>query len=188
MAQAKKPPKPGWGKCKATIKNWPRPGVVALVKELYDLSEENRTFLHARLLPQHMGETLERSKRKLRSMLSVSTAWNNHFRHVDVKRFIDRFEKASDDPAAVADLLVTDLEAGFATLAEIGDYEEMVDHLYATLSRLEEMLEIVPRESRVALIERLNALAEKWGAEFGYGISDELVGFAQFWSGRMSAD
>jgi hypothetical protein len=185
MADSKKPAKPGWGMCRAAIKNWPRPGVVALVKELYDLSEENRRFLHARLLPQHIGETVEQAKRTLRRMLSANTAFNGHFQHIEVKRFIDRFAKGCDDPAALGDLLLTDLEAGCATMGEIGDYPEMVDHVYATLQRLEKTLKLLPRESIVPLVERLNALAKKWGMEFGYGISDELVGFAAFWSGRV---
>jgi hypothetical protein len=38
------------------------------------------------------------------------------------------------------------------------------------------------------MIERLNALAEKWGEEFGYGVSDELVALAKNWLKRLEAN
>jgi hypothetical protein len=45
--RAKKSAK-SWSACKQVIQQWPRPGVIALIHELYRLSEENRNFLHAR--------------------------------------------------------------------------------------------------------------------------------------------
>jgi len=176
----------GWGACKAAMRDWPRPGVIALVKELYDLSDENRRFLHARLLPDKSEQTVEQTKAKLKRMLSAQSVFNNHFQHAQVKRLIDQYAKASDDPAAVADLLITDLEAGFATFSQVGDFEPMVDHLYATLERLDKCLETLPREPALtAFVLRLNDLAAKWGAEFGYGISDELSGFAADWDEKV---
>jgi hypothetical protein len=34
-------------------------------------------------------------------------------------------------------------------------------------------------------VERLTELANGWGAEFGYGISDELTAVAEEWRERM---
>ena len=161
--------------------------MIAIVKELYDLSDENRRFLHARLLPEQALQTLDDAKRKLKRMLSVQAVFGDDFKHADIKRFIDQYAKATDEPTLLADLLITDLEAGLATFNEIGDDEAMVDHLYATLARLDKCLNSLSPEALAPHVERLNQLAEKWGAAFGYGISDELTDFAADWKQRASS-
>src|SRR5262249_18003268 len=100
---SKKPSTTTWAVCKAAMKDWPRPGIVALLHELYELSDENRQYLHARLLQEESKKTREDIKRKLNQMLSLRVVWGNRFRHIDLKRVIDAFEKASDDPAGVAE-------------------------------------------------------------------------------------
>ena len=54
-----KKPLPGgsWAACKQAVKNWPAPGLLGLIKELYDLSSDNRTFLHGRLLAANDEKT-----------------------------------------------------------------------------------------------------------------------------------
>jgi hypothetical protein len=118
-------------------------------------------------------------------MLSSQAVFNNRFKHIDVKRLIDQFAKANDDPDALADLVLTDLESGFKSFSEIGDYEPMVDHLYAMLDRLQEYLQKLTSETLPRHVERLQKLAEQWGAQFGYGISDQLTDFAYEWGDRL---
>lgn len=160
------------------MKEWPAPGLASLVHELYKLSEENRRFLHARLLAKASAETLASTKRQLERLLSRSAVLNGRFRHVEIKRLIDQYAKATDDPTAMADLLVTDLEMAFATFREVGDFEPIVDHLYSTLHRLDKIIPEIPTNPLELLVHRINELAARWGASFGYGISDELVAFA----------
>ena len=103
MATERKPAAAqGWGACKRALKDWPRPGVVALVQELYRLSDENRRYLHARLLTEHAAESLAAAVKAVKQMISADVVFRGRFRHADVKRIIDQFGKASDDPAAVA--------------------------------------------------------------------------------------
>jgi hypothetical protein len=170
-----------WAACKQVLRDWPRPGVVALVQELYKLSDDNRQFLHARLLPQQAGQTLDEARRKLKAMQSPEAVFHDEFSHRDLRRVIDQYAKAANDPAGVADLLLSDLEAGFQTFSEVGDFEPIVDHLYASLHRLHDMLETLDAPARLPLIDRLQILGSKWGSEFGYGISDELTGIAAHW-------
>jgi hypothetical protein len=93
---------PNWSACKSAIKDWPTPGLRALIQELYKLSDENRRFLHGRLLPQAVEGTITDAVRALGRLISPSAVWNGHFRHADAKRVVDQFAKATDDPAAVA--------------------------------------------------------------------------------------
>src|SRR5688572_12891092 len=95
-----------WSNCKRVLQRWPSAGVVALMQELYRLSDENRRYLHARLLAEQQAQTLEEVKRKIARLLSPSIIDNDQFRHADVKRVIDQYERATNDPAAVAELLL----------------------------------------------------------------------------------
>lgn len=185
MAQ-RKPASASWANCKAVLKDWLQAGLIALLHDMYKASEENRRFLHARLLPQAADQTLAEAERALRRIISPSAVFNGRFRHADAKRVVDQFERAVDDPVLVADLLLVDLEISFGSFGEIGDFEPMVDHLYASLHRLDELLATVPPGALVSRASRLNRLAERWGSSFGYGISDELVGTAELWNERAA--
>ena len=45
---AKKKPTPSWADVKAALSGLDRPGLTALVQDLYAASKDNQTFLHAR--------------------------------------------------------------------------------------------------------------------------------------------
>ncbi|HEY2588871.1 MAG TPA: hypothetical protein VGI81_24220 [Tepidisphaeraceae bacterium] len=184
----RKPAAASWAQCKTVLKDWPKPGLISLIHELYNASEENRRFLHARLLPQAAGQTLAEAERAIKRLLSVSAAFNGRFRHADAKRVVDQFEKATDDPALVADLLLADLEMSYKTFSEIGDDVPIVDHIYSTMNRLEKTLARLPPGFLVSRASRLNRLAERWDGQFGYGLSDELVAFAADWNERAGKD
>ena len=74
----------------------------------------------------------------------------------------------------------------FGTFDEAGDFPPMVDHLYATLHRLDAILALLPPALLVSRASRLNRMAEQWGASFGHGISDELADFAARWNDRAA--
>lgn len=180
----RKPAATSWANCKAAVKDWPQARLIALLHELYTASEENRRFLHARLLPQKAEVTLAEAERALKRLLSVSAAFDGRFRHADAKRVVDQFEKATGDPALVADLLLSDLEMSYRTFSETGDFEPMVNHIYATLNRLDKTLARLPPGFLLSRASRLNRLAERWEGKFGYGLSDELADFAAVWNER----
>ena len=168
----------GWNQCKEVLKSWPQRGVVALVQELYRLSDENRRFLHGRLLPQRAAMNLDATAKVLRRMLSVSAVFNNEFRHIKAKRVVDQFEKSAGDPAAVAELLLIDLATTLETFSQVGDCEPLVDHAYATMRRLEKRLVALDASQAQPLVETLSQISDRWSGQFGYGLSDELEGMA----------
>ena len=79
----KKKSTPGWGACKAAMRNWPQPGMLALIQELYELSDDNRRFLKARLLPEQAAQTLEETKLRVEKLLTVDRIFANKFSHSD---------------------------------------------------------------------------------------------------------
>lgn len=178
---------PGWGDCKAKIRDWSQSDLIALLHELYQLTEENRSFLQGRLLPERGDQVLEKAQKGLEKLLSVSAIFRGRFQHRLIKQAVEQFAKGVGDDSLLARLLLFDLETGFQSFAEVGDYEALVDHLYWALNRLEKVLNDLPVRSRPPLVERLGELARAWGAKFGYGLSDELVAMAQEWQRRMEA-
>jgi hypothetical protein len=166
------------------MKNWPAAGVTALLHELYELSNENRQFLHARLLTEASSKTLDDAKDRLAKIVSTSTLFRNQFRHSDAKRIVDQYEKATDDSAAVAELLLLDVELSFSIMEEVGDCEELVDHSFAVIGRMYEVFEKVPPERLTEFVDRASKTAKAYSASFGYGISDEYCDFAATWRER----
>jgi hypothetical protein len=186
MAKARKPPAAqNWAACKRNLQTWPRAGVIALVQELYRLSDDNRRFLHARLLPDRTVESREAAAKLIGRMVAPQAIFNGRFRHADVKRIVDQFQRATDDPAAVAELLLADLSESLSSFAQVGDFEPIVDHIYATMVRLEKCLAKLDATVSPALVQRLDELARRWGSEFGYGVSDQLVAMAHEWRTRL---
>ncbi len=175
-----------WSACKAAIKSWPAPELTELVHELYKLSPENQRFLHARLVPEASQQTIDQIKNALRRVLSPSSVYNDRFSHAETKKIVDQFARAADDPASVADVLIADLGMAFQTFQTVGDFEPIVDHLYATLYRLDKVLATLPREQLIRLIGPIDQLAEAWGDKFGYGISDEMHECAENWRHRVT--
>jgi hypothetical protein len=174
-----------WAACKRAIADWPRPGVVALVKELYDLSDDNRRFLHARLLERLTDYNREEARRKIAKLINATTVFKNRFRHGDVKRVIDQYAKATGDDAGVAVLLVADLSATLETFNEVGDDEILVDHAYASMERLHKTLERLGPSEATPIVISLQKVAQRWYGRFGYGLSDELDGLAREWENRI---
>jgi len=190
MAERKRKPG-GWAACKRTLADWPPKGLLGLLRELHDLSPENRAFLQARLLPADAADAADdlatAVERQLRGMVTRSAVYDGRVRHIDMKRVVDQFAKGTDDPALVARVLISDLDASCSTFEAVGDFPP-VDHLLAVIARLEKLLPTVPPGRLAPLSERLAELADEYGRSFGYGVSDELVGLARSWAARASSD
>jgi hypothetical protein len=174
-----------WTACKRAMATWPRAGVIALVHELYKLGGENRRFLHARLLEDLPGDYhIEEARRAIAKMTTPAAVYNGRFKHADLKRVVDQYAKASDDPVGVAMLLIGDLDASLATFAQVGDFEPIVDHVYASINRLHKCLESLEPERVRPLVEELAKVSSRWANQFGWGMSDELEGLAHEWMER----
>jgi hypothetical protein len=176
-----------WAACKHAIADWPRPGVVGLVKELYELSDDNRRFLHARLLSNLTDYNVEDARRAVAKRVTPSAVFNGRFRHSDLKRVVDEYEKATRNLAGVASVLVADLDASLQTFRQVGDFEPIVDHAYASMQRLHQALEKLDPDTARPIVEELAKVANRYSGQFGYGVSDELDGLAAEWADRMKA-
>jgi hypothetical protein len=173
-----------WSACKEAIAGWPAPGLVDLIRELYALNPENRRFLHSRLRPEAAKENLDQAIGVVKTILNCAGEPGGRFSQAAIKRVVDQFAKASGNPAAVADLLIADLEIALPIFSAVGDYEPLVDNIYSTMRRLDKLLSSLPIEIAGAFVPRISRLALTWNNKFGYGISDELGEFAREWQAR----
>jgi hypothetical protein len=153
---------------------------------MYRLSDDNRRFLHARLLPQPSDASLDAAAAVIRKMLSFTSVLHGRFQHNQVKRLIDQFEKAAGEDAGVGRLLLVDLASALATFHKTGGSDEaMVNHIYATMTRLDKLLEKLDTSAAAPLVAELSELARRWSGEFGWGVSDELDGLAAEWRAKL---
>lgn len=180
------PKTPGWNDCKKTIANWPHKGLVALVHELFQLNDDNRQFLIARLVPQRQGAVFDEAKKKVircyRSYESMTTRFSSR----EVYHVLDQFAKAVDDGSMVAELTIAALAKGISVFAEFGgDDSSMADHLYVLLRRICELLPHVATESQDSLVRLLVDIGEQWSGKIGYGLADEIDDVAAEWRKRL---
>lgn len=177
-----------WSACKAVLNDWPAPGVVALLQELYQLSDENRTFLHGRLLPSNRQQILDGIKQKLKSLVSQSNVFANRFSHSGMKKLVDQYQKATGDIAGAAELLIADIDYTLTTFDSFGGGDEkMVDHVYACMERVEKALESLAPELLPPVVDQLYEVGRRWRDRLGWGLSDELWGQADSWEKKVAA-
>jgi hypothetical protein len=181
-----KPKNPGWNDCKKTIANWPHKGLMALVQELFQLSDDNRRFLIARLAPQQQAVVLEEAKKKIVRLYRGYASLSNRFSSRDVYRVLDQFAKAVDDGAAVTELTIAAMAAGLEVFMQFGGGDEsMVDHLYVLLGWIRELLPYLEPESQEARVRELMEVSDRWTGAIGYGLADEIDGETAEWCEKL---
>lgn len=173
------PKQPTWPATRRALKSASPEAVLDLLHGLYQLSPDNREFLHARVFPTpgHAAAILA-AQDKLLDIVGPNAIYRNHrFSQAEAKRIIDHLEKSTEDPAAVADLLVFDLRESLASFDDVGDYEPLVDHCFASMTRLEKLWPKLTPADRARFLSPLQSLARTYANRFGYGLSDELEDF-----------
>src|ERR1700688_3400010 len=104
MAKRQSNSKPTWTHVKAKLADVDRPGLLALVQDLYAASKENQLFLHTRF---GLGEdVLLPYKQTLERWLSPDIYRNQDTSIVKAKQAIADYKKATGDPAGLAELMV----------------------------------------------------------------------------------
>lgn len=120
MAAKKTSGKPGWGKVKSHISQFDHAGLVELIHDLYEASNENRVFLHARF---DLGEdTLEPYKKSLERWLSPDVFRPNQDVSVSkALKAISDYKKAVGRPEGVAELMVFYCEQGADLIGRLNE-------------------------------------------------------------------
>jgi hypothetical protein len=172
----------GWAQIRPQLNDWPRSAVIALVKDLYNASIENRDFLHARFQAEaNAGEALERYRRRIVEQFYPRRG-DGKLKLAEARKAIRDFRKATGNVAGTIDLMLTYVENGTTFTREFGDINEgYYNSLESVLNAMAALLckdgpELYPRFRE--RIQRLDDHADHIG--WGYGdYLREQVGFLE---------
>lgn len=172
MAKAEKR-KSGWIDIKKSIINFEPSEFVSLVRDLYQLSEENRMFLDTRY--SGAGETNKRYKKIISKCLYPDVLdQSDDFDFECAEKAISDFAKATGDEERTTDLMIHFVECGNQFTLDYGDideffYETLTEMYKKTLDRVRKM----PKSKQRPFRKRLEKIMKSTDG-IGWGYHDDL--------------
>ncbi len=168
----------GWQDVRRNLRDWSKPALITLVKDLYEILPDNRDFLHARFQAvADGGAALEKYRRKIMEQFFPARG-DGKLKLGEARKAIREYQKATGDLAGGIDLRLTYVENGTEFTREFGDINES---FYNSLeSVLNEMVRLLLRESPELYprfrerIQRLATLADGIGWGYGDAVRDQV--------------
>jgi hypothetical protein len=161
-----------WADVKRSLEGVDRAGLEGVIRDLYEASEVNRRFLHARFVPA--APVLQEYRRLVRAAVFPDPLSNRAIRLRDGTMAIAEYKRATGDLSGAVDLMLEFVEAGTEQAADLG-YGE--DAYFAALERkvkdVVQSLDALPEAHRRAATARLIKLGEYQGT-IGWGYGDFL--------------
>ena len=141
----------GWSQMRAQLKDWTKPALIALIKDLYEASAANRDFLHARFQAEESGgAALEAYRRKIIEQFFPKRGFGK-LKLAEARKAIRDYRKATGNVAGTVELMLTFVENGTEFTLEFGDIDEpFYNNLASVLSEMVKLLwqegaELYPR-------------------------------------------
>lgn len=168
----------GWQHVRRKLGDWSKPALIALVKDLYEVSPENRDFLHARFQAEaDDGAALEKYRREIVDQFFPARG-DGKLKLAEARKAIRDYQKATGNLAGGIDLRLTYVENGTEFTREFGDINES---FYNSLeSVLNEMVRLLLRQSPESYprfrerIQRLATHADGIGWGYGDALRDQV--------------
>ena len=181
----------GWSTVKQNLADWSQPELLALVKDLYEVSPANRAFINARCQPEaNSGETVEAYRNKIVEQFYPKRG-EGKLKMGEARKVIREYRKATSNVAGVAELLMTYVENGVRFTCEYGDIDErFYNSVESVLNELADLLRDEARELYPTFRERL-AKVEQLTDGIGWGFGDavaDTVGELENKLGRVHND
>jgi len=165
-----------WAQVKASLNTVDRTGLLGVIQNLYDASDVNRRFLHARFVPA--ASALEDYRRLVRMAVFPDPLSKRPIRLRDATATITEYKRATGDLSGTFDLMLEFVEAGTEQAADLG-YGD--DAYFAALERkvqeIVSALDALAEADRESVIARLVALG-KYEQVIGWGYGDFLADIA----------
>lgn len=168
--------KPTWIDVKKSIKDIEFSRLVELVKELYQLSDENRNFLHARF---NGGADFQKKYRKiiLDALYNDVLDDDNNFDFERANTAIKTYAKATNDKEGIADLMIYYVECGNKFTLDYGDINEVFyDSLVEMYKKAIKAVCKMPIKEQEPFRKRLEKIM-KSADGIGWGYYDDLCNF-----------
>ena len=168
----------GWQSVRQQFNDWSKPGLIALVKDLYEASPDNRDFLHARFQATENGDAaLEPYRRKIVEQFFPARGFGK-LKLAEARKAIRDYRKATGNLAGTIDLMLTYVENGTEFTQQFGGINEA---FYNSMeSVLNEMAQLLMREGREwyprfrERVQRLTTLANNIGWGYGDAVRDQV--------------
>jgi hypothetical protein len=177
-SQARKPTP--WGVVREKLAAFPKPALVAIIKDLYDVSAENRGFLDARFqFEEANGTTLESYRKKIVEQFYPARGFGK-LKLGDAKKAVRVYRKATGDNRGTAELLMTFVENGTDFTRDFGDIDErFYTNVESALDDLMELIREDPKQLYPIFAKRL-AEVDRKAEGIGWGFGDYVTyGIAQ---------
>ena len=161
-----------WADVNVNLERMDRPGLMGVIRDLYEASNLNRRFLHARFVPA--APVLEEYRRLVRDAVFPDPFSQRPIRLRDATATITEYKRATGDLSGTVDLMLEFVEAGTEQAADLG-YGE--DAYFAALERkvkdIVRSLDALPEADLHVATGRLIKLGEYQGT-IGWGYGDFL--------------
>ena len=166
-------PKQTWSTVKSGVIKLSHDQLISLTAELYRLSKQNQTFLHARFADAEA--VLEECKVVVGDCLYPDMQRDRPLQVAKAKKVVADFCKAVANPIAQADLMLAFLEQGNAFTVEYGDVDAGFYNALLTMARrATETISVLPHELQQAFRDRFAEVVQS-SSGIGWGYHDELV-------------
>src|SRR5215831_3745472 len=171
MARRQPASKPTWADVKAELARFDRPGLLALIQDLYAAHKDNQRFLHARF---GLGEDVLRPyKETLNRWLWPDVLRRQDTSVVKAKQAISSYKKAVGDPRRTrgTDGVLLRMRCGILQRRRIQD-----DSYFNALVRMfEQALQIIAQLSGsdrnlIARLDKVRTISHN----FGYGVGVDM--------------
>jgi len=162
----------GWNTIRQKLTTWDKSALLDLLKDLYEVTAENRDFIHARCqVGEGSGEALEKYRSKIVEQFFPARG-DGKLKLGEARKAIRDYRKATGNIPGTAELLMTYVENGTQFTQEYGDIDE---RFYNSVeSVLEELAELLCGKARGIYPEFRDRLArlEQMSDGIGWGFHD----------------
>ncbi len=171
--ETNKPPrKPGgWSAVKQHMKEWDSAQFTAIIRDLYDISADNRLFLEARIQAEEQGSTALETYRQQIIEQFFPKRGEAKLNLDDARRAIRNYRRATGNTEGTIELLLTYLESGNDFTCKFGDIDgPFYNSLCSVMDDLASLLREEGQDAYEKVTDRLYEVATKAdGIGWGYG-------------------
>jgi hypothetical protein len=160
-----------WTKASEYLGGLSKPNLLALVKDLYDLTPANRAFINARCQSEgDDGATLEAYRNKIVEQFYPKRG-EGKLKLGEARKAIRDYRKATGDIPGTAELLMTYVENGVRFTCEYGDIDErFYNSVESALNEISSLLRKKASNLYSQFRERLETIGhETEGIGWGFG-------------------
>lgn len=169
----KKSSKPAWAQVKSLLKSRNDVVILDLLRDLYELSEENRNFIQAKLT--RGASTLRPYLEAVEKALYPDVYRNQPVRLGEARHAIAEYKKATKDGEGTLELMLRFVECGTDFTADFGDIDErFYSSLSSMFAKVVHAVGSLPVASQRPHVERLFQVVARAGA-VGWGYHDEIA-------------